>query len=411
MEIKKFFNKREEENHNNIDYTINLLNKEFEINNLDIVDDIENKIKIFFKDYKNLYIELSKVDIYQEIKNHFNFINNINISNTKKNPNFINNNIIIENTLSLFEIYYPFGYQDEIFLVYQNVNLTLEIKSITQNKFITSLNDISNKVTIIKHFFNLKNSFDYLCVSDTKKLIYVYNLSLNYIFLYQIKTDYSFNIFSCLLFFDNKNNNNYLITSTYAINENNYTKAYLLEDGTFIKNYIGTNHNHSCYLLFWFHKILKCNYIIELCSEKLFIYQMITSGLYMEVNFKDIDFMKGCILEDKDKKEFLYCSTSDNMIYVFDLYKKTLAQKIELWKEKRIPNDIYDMIKWSNKFLIICNYKNNCINVIDINQNKIITCIKGINNGKFLFLKKIIHPLYGDSLLASTGNSTVNILV
>ena len=173
----------------------------------------------------------------------------------------------------------------------------------------------------------------------------------------------------------------------------------MLEDGSFIKNYIGTEENLTVHLLCWFHKLLKHNYIIKLSSEKIFIYQIITSGLYMELKIKDVDFINGCILEDKDKKEFLYCSTSNNNIYVFDLYKKTLNKKIDLWNKNKKLNNIYDMIKWSNKYIIICNPNNKCINIIDINQDKIITCIKQTKSGCFLYLQKRIHPIYGESLL------------
>ena len=365
-----------------------------------------------FKNYNNSYIELIRIELYQEIKNYSNYINSNYISNTCINPNFIFNNIIIKNSLPIFEIYYPFDHQDEIFIIYQtNKNYNLQINNISKNHLIASLNEISEKATIIKHFFNPKNSYDYLCVSDIKKLIYIYNLSLNYKLLYKIKANYSFNIFSCLLFFDNKNNNNYLITSKFAINGDNYTKAFTLEEGAFIKKYPGTNKNSTSSLIYWFHKILKGNYIIELCSGKIFIYQMITNGFYMEFKKEEIDFMHGCILENKENKEFLYCSTYSNNIFVFDLYKKTLNRIIDLWNKIEKHNNIYDMIKWSNKYIIIINYNNSCINVLDINQNKIISCFKEVDNIHIVFLKKIIHPIFGEALLTSSDDLTIKMWV
>ena len=244
-----------------------------------------------------------------------------------------------------------------------------------------------------------------------KKIINVYNLSLNYNLLYQIKTYYSFNIFSCLLFFDNKNNNNYLITSTFAINGDNYSKAYTLEDGSFIKNYPGTDENATSFLIYWFHKILKRNYIIELCSEKIFIYEITTNGLYFSFETKNVDFLHGCIIKYNEKDEFLYCSTYNNNIYIFDLYKKKLKNIINLWNKAEKKYKIYDIIKWSDKYILICNYNNKSIDIFDTIQSKIISSIKDIDNSNFLFLKKIIHPNYGESLLSSSENNTIKLFI
>ena len=394
----------------NLEETIKTINEELIQRNIEIINVNENKIKLIFKNYNDSFIELLKIELYQAIKNHLIFINNNNISTTNINPNFISKNMIINNSLSIFEIYYPFEYQDEIFIIYQNNNnLNLEIKSILNKKQIASLNTISGKVTVIKHFFNPKNSYDYLCVSDINKIIHVYNLSLNYNLLYKIKTYYSFNIFCCLLFFDDKNNNNYLISSTYGKNKDDYTKVFTLEDGAFIKNYPMTNNNSTISLLCWYHKILKCNYIIELCSEKIFIYQMITNGYYMEYNVVDNDFLHGFILETKEKKDYLYCSTYDNNIFVFDLYKKSLNRRINVWNIVEKKCKINDMIKWSNNYIIIINSSNNCLDIIDVKQNKIINCIKEIKNIHISNIKKIIHPIYGESLLSSSDNSTISL--
>ena len=406
-EIKKIF--CEEKENKTFDEIIKIINREISTKNIEIINDIENKIKIFFKKFNNKYIELIKIELYQKNKSHNELINRDYISNTIINPNLIYKDTIIKNSL-LFEVYYPFDNPDEIYIIYQNnKNLNLVLFNLTKLNIISYLNSISEKTTLIKHFFNPKNSYDYLCASDIKKIIYVYNLTLNCNLLYKIKTYYSFNIFSCLLFFDNKNNNNYLITSTYAINGDNYTKAYTLEEGHFIKNYPLTNENSTSSLLYWFHKKLKGNYIIELCSEKIFIYQMITNGFYAKFDINNNEFLHGCILESGDINEFLYCSTYNNSIYVFDLYKKKLNRIINLWNKIEKNNNIYDIIKWSNKYIIISNYNGNSIDIVDIEQNKIINSLKDRDKAHVLTLKKIIHPIFGEALLSSSDNSTIKL--
>ena len=408
--IKKFFYKKEERN--NLEEIKQRINNEIINNNIQVINDIENKIKLRFMNYNNIFIELNKIELYQRIKNHSELISEDYLCHSDINPNLFYRNTIIENSLKIFEVYYPFDNPDEIFLIYQNnKNLNLEIFNITKMKNISCLKNISEKVSLIKHFFNQKNSYDYLCTSDTKKIIYVYNLSLNYNLLYQIKTYYSFNIFSCLMFFDNKNNNNYLITSTFAINGDNYSKAYTLEDGSFIKNYPGTDENATSFLIYWFHKIIKRNYIIELCSEKIFIYEITTNGLYVSFDVKNVDFLHGCIIKYSDKEEFLFSSTYNNNIYIFDLYKKKLKNIINLWNKVEKNNKIYDIIKWSDKYILICNYDSKSIDIFDTIHNKIISSIKDIDNSNFLLFKKIIHPNFGESLLTSSENNTIKLFI
>ena len=67
FEIKKLINKEKEEKYN-LENIINIINNEFEKNNIEIINNINTKIKILFKNYNNIYIELLKVELYQEIK-------------------------------------------------------------------------------------------------------------------------------------------------------------------------------------------------------------------------------------------------------------------------------------------------------------------------------------------------------
>jgi hypothetical protein len=95
------------------------------------------------------------------------------------------------------------------------------------------------------------------------------------------------------------------------------------------------------------------------------------------------------------------------LIYI----KKKLKNIINLWNKVVKSNKIYDIIKWSDKYILICNYNNKSIDIFDTIQNKIINCIKGIDNSNFLFFKKIIHPNYGESLLTSSENNTIKLFI
>ena len=102
--IKKYFYKNEEIN--SFEEINQRINNEIINNNIQIINDIENKIKLQFVNYNNIFIELNKIELYQRIKNHSEIVNNDYICYSDISPNLFYKNTIIENSLKLFEIYY-----------------------------------------------------------------------------------------------------------------------------------------------------------------------------------------------------------------------------------------------------------------------------------------------------------------
>lgn len=352
--------------------------------------------------------ELKKKLLNQQIKDHCIKISNKYITDTFINPNFKNQNCLIKNSSSLFDIYNPFNNsRNDIIIIFQNnINLNISFYSLIFKECLKNIDSIKSKLTEIKHFFNPKDSFDYLCVADTTKTITVFNLTNNFSLLYQIKTYYTFNIFNCLMIFDEKNNNSYLISPTYAINGDNYTKIYILEDGSYIKKFPSTNKNSTIFLLSWFHKKLNHYYIIELCSEKIFIYNLITNGFYAEFKEKEVnDYLRGCIVEDY----YLYTLAFNYNLYVYDLYKKVFCRKIsfENINNKNLNNKIYDAIVWSKNYLILSYTDDKSLKILDIRQDKIISVLKLNINKSPMLIKKILNPIFGESLVVSCNTGEI----
>ena len=104
--IKKYFYKNEEIN--NLEEIKQRINNEIINNNIQVINDIENKIKILFNNYNNIFIELNRIELYQRIKKHSEVISEDYICSSDINPNLFYRNTIIENSLKIFEVYYPF---------------------------------------------------------------------------------------------------------------------------------------------------------------------------------------------------------------------------------------------------------------------------------------------------------------
>ena len=65
-------------------------------------------------------------------------------------------------------------------------------------------------------------------------------------------------------------------------------------------------------------------------------------------------------------------------------------------------------MKWNKKYLIVSIRQK--IEIVDINQKKIINAIK-LKKNDDIFFKKIVHPFYGESLLTIETNSSVKLWI
>ena len=71
--------------------------------------------------------------------------------------------------------------------------------------------------------------------------------------------------------------------------------------------------------------------------------------------------------------------------------------------------------QWNNKYIIaIDGYswkRKKILKIIDLENNKVISKIEEEHTNKILFIKKIYHPNYGESLLTGQKNGTIKLWV
>ena len=58
------------------------------------------------------------------------------------------------------------------------------------------------------------------------------------------------------------------------------------------------------------------------------------------------------------------------------------------------------IIEWNNKYIIVADLDNKSFKIIDLDENKIISNIGGQHEDWVKCIKKIYHPIYGESLLS-----------
>ena len=336
-----------------------------------------------------------------------------------KNPNDLKYNSTIVKNLSakgvndIFEVF-TCNKDNKIYLISKNAKThNLDIISLNDNKIITSLKGHTNTITMVRYFINYKGKNEYLISADVDKNVIVWNINENYNILHFIKTEYiDNNIYSCYIFFDNFDNN-YIFTSCglnrYKKNDTSYTKMYSLKDGTFWKNIVDSNDNNTYYLLIWHNENTKINYLVECCEDKIVITNFTLNEIYIKLvdsRFKILKNYSAFISssDNKNGKDYLYCSSSNGCLVIWDL-----KDKILYYFRKISKVELYNIIQWNKQYAIISGGTNKTIIIYDIENLKEFKTIQTDHSSNVNCIKKIMHPIYGECLLSSGNDHKIKL--
>ena len=395
--------------------------KEIIINNLDII--IKNK-------------EINDNEISYQLKNTMNEINNdlnvkynelLNMISNLEHNEFIKKinykfekdpqglkfrqNIINSNASygwnDIFEVYISRKDNKEYLVSPNNNNYKLDVISLLENKVTVSLKGHNNHIRTIRYFINNINSEEYLISADNDIIVIIWEITYDFNMKFKINTNYSDNIYSCLLLFDLINENNYIVTSSYAQledNEKSATKLYSLENGQLIKYISYSNKSAVYYLLSWYNKNNNKYYIVQFTFKAILINSVIDDELYCELIQEPEDNHLSGFIYNSDNKDYLCSSSYNGYIHLWDLFNKSIYKIIS-------TNDcvLCNIIQWNNKYSIVADYDNKSFKIIDFEKGQVVKDIKGEHTDKVPCIKKIYHPLYGESLLTSGQDNTIKL--
>ena len=374
--------------------------KELIINNLDII--IKNK-------------ELNDNEVSYQLKNSINEINND--LNVKYNEllNMISN---LEHNEFIKKINYKFEKDPQGLKFRQNIinsnasygwNDTFEVYiSRKDNKeYLVSPNNNNYKLDVISLLENKLTVEEYLISADNDIIVIIWEITYNFNLKFKINTNYSDNIYSCLLLFDLINENNYIVTSSYAQlddNEKSATKLYSLENGQLIKYISHSNKNAVYYLLSWYNKNNNKYYIIQFTFKAILINSVIDDELYCELIQEPEDNHLSGFIYNLDNIDYLCSSSYNGYIHLWDLFNKSIYKIIN-------TNNcvLCNIIQWNNKYSIVADYDNKSFKIIDFEKGQVVKDIKGEHTDKVPCVKKIYHPLYGESLLSAGQDNTIKL--
>ena len=417
------------QNKNNINDLINKHESEIKILN-DKISELENSIKNINNDLvqtnKNndnrIKEEINKIE--NKIKEQENVNKKINVIiqdseyKTKKKYIFkkepknlkFKENITSTNTHlgwnDMFEVFISYKDNKE-YLASPNVdNYKLDIYTLINNKKINSLSGHNDRIRTIRYFINLKEKNEYLISADNIRIVIIWDITNQYSIKHKINTKYGNDIYSCLLVFPHNSSDDFIITSTFNKSknyENSSSKLYSLNKGSFIKYINNTNNIHIFYLLSWYNRIINKYYIIQFSFNKIVINSLLEDELYAELsNEPESDHFSGFIY-NKDNKDYLFSSSSNGYINMWDLYNKQIFQAFNM-KECKLAH----IIQWNEKYIIVADHDNKEIKILDINNCSGFLINTDHKEG-LKCIKKINHPIYGESLLSSAKDKMIKL--
>ena len=367
--------------------------KDIKDNNIDLNNNNIIKSEIIIEDYNIEHEKKINHEFIKEPKN-LKFIQNITDTNTNVGWN------------DMFEVFISYKDNKEYLISPNSNNYELDIFSLVNQQKIKSVPGHKNKIRTIRYFINDKNKNEYLISADCDKIVILWDITNDYKIKYSIDTQYGKDIYSCLLIFPDKIDDVYIITSCLNESKNDKdsaTKVYSLNEQNLIKCIKDTNNNRIYYLLSWYNKINNKLYIIQFSNKKIIINNLFEDELYSELIYVQESFHFSGFIYSKDNKDYLCSSSSNGYINIWDLYDKKLFKTFNT-KGCRLAH----FIEWNKKYFIVADRYNKSVKIIDTEKNLIFD-VNSKHSDELISVKKILHPIYGESLLTASRDRTIKL--
>ena len=354
------------------------------------------------EDIGNLRLKITIVTSYNDNNQKLNNKINNHDENIKSNQRKINQ---LNSSLNDLILPYKLKFEKYKEILLKGSKMTINDGVLLYNKKILSLKGHKDTIISIRYFINIKNKNknEYLISSDKNKIVIVWDITNNYNILYNINTNYGDDIYSSLLIFSNNDNNNYIITSTKNISndaDKSSTKIYSLNSGKFIKYINNSNNYETYYLLSWYNIKDNKYYLIELANNKIVINNLLEDKLYSELIQEPESSHYSGFIKNRNNKDYLFSCSFNGYINIWDLYNKNNVKIINTNKYR-----LNNIIEWNDKYIIVVDFDNKSFKIINIETFD----IKRVYKKGVKSIKKIYHPMHGESLLSSDQDGIIKL--
>ena len=275
---------------------------------------------------------------------------------------------------------------------------SIEIYNLLNNKVVATLN-ILKQIYIIRHYAQFSKRIDYLLTTTTEKSIKIFNLNTFKEHL-TINNCYTGTyMYSALLLFDDLGLKNYVVTSS----PNDYIKFWNLDNGKFIKN-VGSKDDYTYFINYW--KNNDKYYIINANADNVKIYGTEKENqLFGEYSGTERTWHMCAFVDKMNDIDTLFESDGKGYVRLWNLENHQLIKSIQVK-----TFSLRGMTLWNQKYIIVAS-SDKSFKILDLEEGTLACSISGQHFNSMCSVKKIMHPLYGESLLTGSIDGTIKLWI
>ena len=274
----------------------------------------------------------------------------------------------------------------------------IEIMNLKDSKIVHSLKGHSAHIYIVRHYFQRKSSTDFLISTSSERKVKVWNLKTYECHITLNKCHTGTYLYSALLLFDNINNLNYIVTSC----PNEYMKLWDFDSGKFIRE-IGSTSDYTYFINYWNNNNI--NYIINANSSNVKIYGINKSKeIYREFLAPQSTWHMSAFVEKMNDINYLFESDGNGYLRIWNIEKKEIYKSIQA-----SGCNLRGICFWNDRFIIAAS-SDKGFKIFDLENNKNIITIHG-HESVLCTVQKIMHPLYGESLISSGIDGNIKLWI
>ena len=279
----------------------------------------------------------------------------------------------------------------------------ISLIDLSNNKEIQKLVGHRDRVVTCRFFEDPYNGKQYLISADRKYQVKVWELTDNgkLIFDKQVEEKYDNFIYSVLMIFEK--GLFYIVVSTLGTGE---TCVYTIGNEQNMKKLKDTRELNIYYLDYWYEQESDDNgkpehHIIQLGKSNILVSQLNKDSNYViKVNDeKYANILCGMVFKKGDK-DLLIVSSTRGLIQVIDLKEKEERKRVVFNKE--YPDVFfYNFVRWNEKYILLYEALQRRILILDSDSEyKIVSKVLCPEMYFDRFIRKVDHPVYGESILS-----------
>ena len=284
----------------------------------------------------------------------------------------------------------------------------ISLINLKNNEVVQTLEAHKDRVTTVRHFQDPETKNDYLISADKKYKIIVWNLSNDNEKVLETEVKYEGFIYGCLLLFINKKI--YAVVS--SIGSNSITRVIEVGNKDNVKEIKDSKELIVYYLAHWVNENAADNeskhVIIQCAKNKILFSEFPKNNTYhkIETDDKFPYIQAGIVFKNKGKDMFAASITYGKVLFV-DLASKTTVKEV-------LMDDVhlYSFVRWNDHYLLLNDCLQRRIIVFDtLDGFKVKSKVLCPEMGFERFIKKIIHPKYGECILSVGIDWTIKLFV